>query len=196
IDAYFDHGLRRKQQGDTFKLLFANRLVERYQPLLVLEAYRNLSKRYSLELYLNNSGQQLEACKAYIAEHDLKNVHFLDEIRAWDEMPKVYEQADILVLPATYSNGNGTIIEARASGMGVVISDQINNVSHHSVDGKNCYMCGVTVESIERGIEQYLEHPERLIEHGMLSRELVKFHRNDVTAKGYYDTLRAKQIIS
>ncbi|WP_215192884.1 glycosyltransferase family 4 protein [Exiguobacterium sp. s7] len=196
IDAYFDHGLRRKRSGDTFKLLFANRLVERYQPLLVLEAYRNLSKRYSLELYLNNSGQQLEACKAYIAEHDLKNVHFLDEIRAWDEMPKVYEQADILVLPATYSNGNGTIIEARASGMGVVISDQINNVSHHSVDGKNCYMCGVTVESIERGIEQYLEHPERLIEHGMLSRELVKFHRNDVTAKGYYDTLRAKQIIS
>ncbi|MFK3988115.1 glycosyltransferase family 4 protein [Exiguobacterium mexicanum] len=196
IDAYFDHGLRRKQPGDTFKLLFANRLVERYQPLLVLEAYRNLSKRYSLELYLNNSGQQLEACKAYIAEHDLKNVHFLDEIRAWDEMPKVYEQADILVLPATYSNGNGTIIEARASGMGVVISDQINNVSHHSVDGKNCYMCDITVESIERGIEQYLEHPERLIEHGMLSRELVKFHRNDVTAKGYYDTLRAKQIIS
>lgn len=196
IDAYFDHGLRRKQPGDTFKLLFANRLVERYQPLLVLEAYRNLSKRYSLELYLNHSGQQLEACKTYIAEHDLKNVHFLNEIRAWDEMPKVYEQADILILPATYSNGNGTIIEARASGMGVVISHQINNVSHHSVDGKNCYMCDVTVESIEQGIEQYLEHPERLIEHGMLSRELVKFHRNDVTAKGYYDTLRAKQIIS
>lgn len=196
IDAYFDHGLRRKRPGDTFKLLFANRLVERYQPLLVLEAYRNLSHRYSLELYLNNSGQQLEACQSYIAEHDLKNVHFLDEIRAWDEMPKVYEQADILILPATYSNGNGTIIEARASGMGVVISNQINNVAHHSVDGKNCYMCDVTVESIERGIEQYLEHPERLIEHGMLSRELVKFHRNDVTAKGYYDTLRANQIIS
>ncbi|MEJ6528753.1 glycosyltransferase family 4 protein [Exiguobacterium sp. USCH10] len=196
IDAYFDHGLRHKKQGDTFKLLFANRLVERYQPLLVLEAYRNLSKRYNLELYLNHSGQQLEACKSYIAEHHLENVHFLDEIRAWDEMPIVYEQADILILPATYSNGNGTIIEARASGMGVVISNQINNVSHHSVDGENCYMCDVTVESIEAGIEQYLAHPERLIEHGKLSRELVKFHRNDVTAKGYYDTLREKQIIS
>lgn len=196
IDAYFNHVLRRKRPGDTFKLLFANRLVERYQPLLVLEAYRNLSKQYSLELYLNNSGQQLEACKAYIAQHQLENVHFLDEIRAWDEMPKVYEQADILILPATYSNGNGTIIEARASGMGVVLSNQINNVGHHSIDQQNCFMCEVTVESIEQGIKQYLDHPERLIEHGMLSRELVKFHRNDVTAKGYYDTLRAKKIIS
>lgn len=195
IDAYFEHPLRHKEPGDTFKLLFANRLVERYQPLLVLEAYRNLSKRYSLELYLNHSGQLLDACKAYIKTHQLEHVHFLDEIKAWDEMPRVYEQADILILPATYSNGNGTIIEARASGMGIVISNQINNVAHHSVSEENCYFCDVTVESIEASIEQYLKHPERLIKHGQLSRELVKFHRNDVTAKGYYDTLREKKLI-
>jgi len=188
IEEYYKHPLREKKKGDTYKLLFANRLVERYQPLFVLEVFEKLITQYpNLELYMNSEGSLKSACEDFIESQQLKNVHFLDKIDSWNKMHLVYKNADILILPATYSNGNGTIIEASASGMGIVISDQINNIEKHSVNGENCFISELKIDEFVKCIFNYIENPEILVSHGNLSRKLVENRRNENTARMYYD---------
>ncbi|WP_236639465.1 glycosyltransferase family 4 protein [Exiguobacterium sp. SH5S4] len=196
IDAYFDHPLRVKRRGDPVRILFANRLIDRYQPLVALKAYRALKRDYpNLSLALNRDGHLYEACRDYIKEHDLEGVTFLDEIDAWDNMHLVYRDSDILVLPATYSNGNLTIIEACASGMGVIVSRQVDNVSGHLTEGENCFKCEPTATSLEASLRNYLEAPERLATHGALSKQSVENRRNRATAATYRQLFTQANII-
>ena len=195
IDAYFEHPLRRIQKGDNVKLLFANRLVDRYQPILALKVYKQLKTKYNISLYMNSEGSQKEECERFIEENDLKDVVFLEKIESWDSMNLIYKNCDILFLPGLYSNGNGTFIEARASGMGVVISNQINNIARHSSNGINCFICKLDQEEFVQAISKYLENPELITEHGLKSRDAVTYLRNQEMAKTYFSELKVRGII-
>ena len=196
IEEYFKHPLRENKKEKNFRILFANRLIDRYQPLFVLEVFEKIIKKYpNTELYMNSEGPLKIKCMKYIESKNIKNVKFLDKIDSWNNMNLIYKDADILILPATYSNGNGTIIEARASGMGIVISNQINHIKEHSIDGKNCFICNLNVDEFVEGIIKYIENPELLIEHGILSRKLVENRKNENYAKEYYMLLKKHNII-
>ncbi|MEK6405913.1 MAG: hypothetical protein AABN34_03005 [Acidobacteriota bacterium] len=47
----------------------------------------------------------------------------------------IYARCDILILPANFSNGNFTILEAMASGMGVVVGDRVLGIGKMVEDG-------------------------------------------------------------
>ena len=120
IEEYFKHPLRKKKKDETFRLLFANRLVERYNPIFALEVFQKLEKRYpKIELYLNSDGALKTACTNFIERNGIKNVIFLDKIDSWNNMHLVYKKADILILPATYSNGNMTITGSKGIRNGI-----------------------------------------------------------------------------
>lgn len=191
IEEYYNHPMRVKKFGDPITLLFANRLVERYQPLMALEVMKRVSSKYpNIKMLMNADGSQKKECTDFIEKNNLTNVEFLDKIDSWNNMHLIYKQSDILILPCVYSNGNGTIIEARASGMGIVISNQINNIERHSKNGENCFICDLNVDEFEKAVSKYIDNPELLIDHGRLSRKLVEFRRNDYTAKQYFEIFK------
>lgn len=191
IEEYYNHPLREKKFGDPITLLFANRLVERYQPLMALEVMKRVSSKYpNIKMLMNADGSQKKECTDFIEKNNLTNVEFLDKIDSWNNMHLIYKQSDILILPCVYSNGNGTIIEARASGMGIVISNQINNIERHSKNGENCFICDLNVDEFEKAVSKYIDNPELLIDHGRLSRKLIEFRRNDYTAKQYFEIFK------
>lgn len=191
IEEYFNHPLREKKRGDRFRILFANRLIDRYQPLFALQVFEKVQLEYpNVEMAMNNDGPLKEKCIEYIRDKELKNVSFLDDIDSWNNMHLIYKDSDILILPATYSNGNGTIIEARASGMGIVISNKISYLERHSVNGENCFICELSVEDFTNAVLTYIRNPEILVPHGLLSREKVEGRRNKYTAEMYYEVFR------
>lgn len=191
IEEYFKHPLREKKQGEPITLLFANRLVDRYQPLMALEVLKRLSSKYpNIKLLMNSEGSQKKDCVDFIERNNLKNVEFLDKIDTWNNMHLVYKKADILLLPASYSNGNGTIIEASASGMGIVISNRIHHIENHAFNGINCYICDLEIDEFVRATESYILDPHKLITHGKLSRELVKERSNYYVAREYYELFK------
>jgi len=197
IEEYFNHPLRTKKNGDSYRILFANRLIDRYQPLFVLEVFEKIVSKYpNTELYMNNDGPLKSKCIEYIENRGLKNVKFLDKIDSWNNMHLVYKNADILILPATYSNGNGTINKARASGMGVVISNRINHIEKHSINGKNCFICNLKVEEFVQGITNYIESPGLIISHGELSRKLIENRKNEYTAKRYFEIFERYSLLN
>lgn len=196
IEEYYNHPLRVKKLGDPITLLFANRLVERYQPLMALEVLRRISLKYpNIKMLMNSSGSQKEQCVEFIEKNNLTNIEFLDKIDSWNDMHLIYKRSDILILPCVYSNGNGTIIEARASGMGIVISNQINNIERHSKNGENCFICNLDIDEFEEAVSKYINNLDILIEHGKLSRELVKYKRNDQMAKEYFEVFQEHGLV-
>src|SRR5690606_16148889 len=98
-----------------------------------------------------------------------------------------YKKADILILPATYSNGNMTITEAKASGMGLVLSDRINSVTKNNKSDMNCFVCDLNIDEFVSAVEKYILNPDLLCIHGRMSRDMVMERRNSVTAKYYHD---------
>lgn len=186
IEAYFSHPLRQFRQSQDYTILFANRLIDRYQPIFALEVYKVLKQKYPrIKMLMNNDGQLKQECLQFIRNENLQDVHFLEEIDSWNNMHKVYQNADILLLPATYSNGNGTIIEAAASGMGLVLSNQINDIEKEVMDGENCFICNLEIDSFVSAISKYIEEPGIFPDHGKLSRGIVEVLKNENLAKNY-----------
>jgi glycosyltransferase involved in cell wall biosynthesis len=176
IDGHLDHDLRDLDK-EKITLLFANRLTKIYEPLLALEIFNNLKKTYSnLYLKMNAQGELRDECEKYIEENQLNEyISFLDDIKFWDDLPNIYKQCDILYLPASFSNGNFTIIEAMASGMGIVISDKVNGHSDMLESGKNCFICKPDVEEFSKAIKKYLEDKALIKEHANINKSTVEY---------------------
>lgn len=183
LDAYFSHPVRTKK--DSYTYLFANRMTDIYNPLGAIEIFSEILKKYpGSHLLMNATGELKNDCRALITKLGIEShVEFLENIPSWDEMHKVYLRSDILLLPARFSNGNFTILEAMASGMGVVISDQVLGIGKLVRDGENGFNCRPSPQAFSERIEQYVQRPELFGIHAGINRPLVKPMSLDGTAK-------------
>jgi glycosyltransferase involved in cell wall biosynthesis len=137
---------------------------------------------------MNAAGELGELCRARIAELGIGDaVEFLTNLKSWSELHKVYACCDILILPANFSNGNFTILEAMASGMGVVVSDRVLGIGKMVVDKKNGFNCEPTTEAFLERIERYIQQPELLKTHAEINRPLVGPLGMKGTARFFYE---------
>ncbi|XVH33039.1 glycosyltransferase family 4 protein [Haloferacaceae archaeon DSL9] len=103
--------------------LFVGRLVEGKRPQDVLEAASIVREsRPDLTLYLCGEGPLREELEAGAGEELGDGVVFLGHV-SYDEMPKIYRSADVLVLPSRAEGVPRTVLEALASGTRVITSD-------------------------------------------------------------------------
>ncbi len=89
---------------------------------------------------------------------------FLDGLKSWDDLDEIYRGCDVLILPARFSNGNFTILEA-ASGMGLVVSQNVMGNGALIEDGVNGYRCEAAAESLANKMTNYAVQPRRISEH-------------------------------
>lgn len=174
LDAYFDHPLREAQSAYTY--LFANRMTKIYNPIGAIEIFAAVLAKYpGSRLAMNAAGELGELCRARIAELGISGaVEFLTNLKSWSELHKIYARCDILILPANFSNGNFTILEAMASGMGVVVSDRVLGIGKMVEDGKNGFNCEPTTETFLNRIERYIQQPELFRVHAEINRPLIE----------------------
>lgn len=174
IDEYFSHALREAKRAYTY--LFANRMTEIYNPIGAIDIFDEVRRRYpGSRLLMNAAGELGDECRRRIVKLGLDHsVEFLTGLKSWGDLHKVYERADILLLPASFSNGNFTILEAMASGMGVVVSDQILGIGKMVEDGINGFNCEPSTEAFLNRIERYVSQPDLLMQHATINRRLVR----------------------
>ena len=190
IDKYFKHPERTLNEGVT--IIFPNRLIPIYNPLGALEIFKELQKEYpNIRLLMNDDGEQKPDCVKYILTHGLQNnVTFLDNIKNWNDLDEIYRRSDIMLLPAKFSNGNFTIIEAMASGMGIVISDKVLGVGNMIENNENGFKGTEDTATMKAAIKKYLEQPDLLHQHAVLNRGKVKHLGGAGTAQMYYELLQ------
>mgnify|MGYP006088202749 CR=1 FL=1 len=189
LDAYFEHSLRVEKEAYTY--LFANRMTEIYNPIGALEIFVEVLSKYpGSRLLMNAAGELNERCRVKIVELGIGDaVEFLTDIQSWDELHAVYARSDILLLPAHFSNGNYTILEAMASGMGVVVSDRVLGIGKMVEDGVNGFNCEPTTIEFLKRIERYIRDPQLFKRHASLNRPMVKPLSAEGTAKFFYEVI-------
>lgn len=174
LDPYFEHPLREAKPAYTY--LFANRMTETYNPIGAIAIFAAVrSKHPGSRLVMNAAGELGEQCRTKIGELGIGDaVEFLTNLKSWSDLHKVYARCDILLLPANFSNGNFTILEAMASGMGVVVSDRVLGIGKIVEDGQNGFNCEPTTEAFLNRIERYIQEPELFRAHAEINQPLVE----------------------
>lgn len=191
LDAYFSHAPRVPKGAYTY--LLANRMTEIYNPLGALAIFAEINRRYpDSRLLMNAAGELGDACRREIKELQLEDaVEFLTDIPSWNQLHEVYARSDILLLPAHFSNGNFTILEAMASGMGIVISDEVLGIGKLITDGRNGFRCPPTVDAFVERIERYIADPGLIQVHAVINRPLVQPLSAEGTARFFHETVTA-----
>ena len=185
INPYFNHKMRNPTE--TCTILFANRLIDKYDPLFALRVFMTLSRNNcDFKMVMNNEGCLKQKCLKFIAEHNISGVTFLGEIQSWDDLHKVYESSDIFLLPARFSNGNFSIIEAMASGMGIIISKHILGSGFYIKNNTNGFRCELNVETFSKAIYSYLDNLNLFSEYTEVNRKIARTYSMNSLAKKYY----------
>lgn len=174
LDDYFSHPLREAKPAYTY--LFANRMTDIYNPIGAIDIFAQvLARAPCSRLVMNAAGELGDQCRAHIAKLGIGDVvDFLTDLKSWSELSQVYARCDILLLPANFSNGNFTILEAMASGMGVVVSDRVLGIGKMVQDGYNGFNCEPTTEAFVNRIERYISQPELFERHATINRPVVE----------------------
>jgi len=129
-------------------LLYHGRVDRRKGVLELIEAMKALREAgRSLRLVISGIGPDLAAAKEMTSALDLNDVIEFTGFVSYEDVPKVYQSADIFVSP-TWSEGfSNTILEAMASGLPIIaaravgvvdcLTDQVNALFHevHDVAG-------------------------------------------------------------
>ncbi|GAB7020495.1 glycosyltransferase family 4 protein [Halostagnicola bangensis] len=137
-------------------LLFVGRLVEGKRPEDAIRALVDVLDRYpDATLSLCGSGALREELETLAAELGIRDsVQFLGHL-SYDEMPKVYRSADVLVLPSRAEGLPRTVLEAQSSGTPVVASN-LEQISSALGPNGRTFEIG-DVDGLARGVLEALE---------------------------------------
>jgi glycosyltransferase involved in cell wall biosynthesis len=167
-------------------------MTEIYNPLGVLEIFAEIRRRYpGSRLLMNAAGELGEQVKARIRELELADdIEFLTDIPSWDRLPDIYSRSDVMLLPARFSNGNFSQLEAMASGMGMVISDEVLGIGTMIEDGHNGFRCFPDTASFVDRVERYIADPALFARHAAINRPMVAPLSSTGTARFFSEKIR------
>ncbi len=188
IDMHLQHEKRNKTVGENLLILFPGRLEDAYNPLFAIEVFSLLIQDFhQVTMRMNAHGSMRKECEDLITVKGLANkIQFIDGIKNWNDLHLIYKHADVLFIPAKNSNGPNTLIEGMASGMGVVISDQILNVSEYLENGVNGYIEPLHLTTMKKALANYLLNPSLIDQHGAISKKNVHERSASGTAQLYH----------
>lgn len=110
---------------DAPVVLFAGKLIEKKQPLRLVEAYARVRAQQPCWLLIVGDGPQrseVEYLAAHLGAAGVRIAGFLNQT----ELPAAYAAADVLVLPSAYHETWGLVVnEAMNFDLPVVVSDKV-----------------------------------------------------------------------
>jgi glycosyltransferase involved in cell wall biosynthesis len=123
---------------------------------LVLLKARRPDARFNVKMV--GRGSLTEDLKRWCAAHGLaEEVEFFEA--KFDEMPAVYQSADIVVIPSTGTEGTSlSAVESICSGATTVVT-HIGGLANIVIDGLNGYVSSLTADSLSRSIERAIDEP-------------------------------------
>jgi glycosyltransferase involved in cell wall biosynthesis len=178
VDKYINHPVRVSKQDAM--LFFGHRLIDIYNPLLALDILTSVQRYYpDMGMYMNACGNLRCIVDEYIVKKSIKNVEFII-VDSESDLDFYYSNGDISITPAKYSYGNIGTNEAMASGMPILIS---NNVKYHSEQIsmlKNGFILPMDVDSFSEKIVDYIKSKDLLSSHSIRSKNIIKYLGTEV----------------
>jgi glycosyltransferase involved in cell wall biosynthesis len=154
------------------RLVFMGRFTAQKNPLFLLEALKLIDK-LPWELNMVGDGPLLPAVKERIAALGLQNHIHLHGWVSLDEVTRVMQDSDILLMPSRSEGLSIVGIKALAHGLAILGSD-IEGIKEILVDGVNGIACPVDdQDAFARGLQALLGNAAKLKEMKQASRALA-----------------------
>lgn len=156
VDTNFFKPQRIKKNSSRPQILSVGRLERQKNLESLIRAVSGLNAN----LTIVGSGS-LKSKLIDLAKKEKVNLKIIDRIKN-TQMPKIYHQADIFVLPSIAEGSPKVLLEAMACGLPVVV---INNQENKSIvkNGENGLMVNNSIERLNHGIKTILKN-KNLIE--------------------------------
>lgn len=104
-------------------ILYVGRFQRRKRVLDLIQAFESLGMA-GVSLVLVGTGETFEACRRYVSNRHLTEVHLLG-FRNQAELPRLYAMGDLFVLPSEDEPWGLVINEAMCSGLPIVASEGV-----------------------------------------------------------------------
>lgn len=110
-------------KDDEILIVFAGKFDTVKNPLLLLDAFINISRKDVHLLFVGN-GVLEEKLKAQVSLLEAKNVHFMN-FQNQTQMPIIYQACDLFCLPSKSETWGLAVNEAMACGKAILVSDKV-----------------------------------------------------------------------
>jgi glycosyltransferase involved in cell wall biosynthesis len=121
-------------------ILFVGRMIEKKQPLALLEAFRQVRTKKKCVLLMVGTGEMIAAVRAKVHLHSIPDVicpGFLDQ----NQIAAAYAAADVFCLFSSHAETWGLVVnEAMTFGLPVVVSDRVGAATDLVREGVNGYV--------------------------------------------------------
>jgi glycosyltransferase involved in cell wall biosynthesis len=185
-----DNGVLKKYNIIKPYLLYVGRMEKKKNIAGIILAFA-LAKETNPELKLvlaGSAGHQFEEIKKIITDHRLENEVIITGYVDNDDLPVIYNQAEIFLFPTLYEGFGLPILESMASGVPVITS---NFEPHTEVGGDSAYYADpYSPEALADGINKLMSDLElrQLLKEKGLAR--VKEFSWDQTAARIYEMVQ------
>lgn len=166
-------------------VLFCGKLIEKKQPLTLIEAYARVRQEHPCWLLLVGDGHQRAAVEDLVRQRGLPGVlmaGFLNQ----SELPAAYTAADLLVLPSAWHETWGLVVnEAMNFGLPIVVSDMVGCAEDLIRPGWNGFVVPHRdVAALARAVATLVASPEMRATIGARSLTLVEEYSVERCADG------------
>jgi len=177
-------------KDDRPVILFVGRLVHCKQPLLLLEAYRQVRQKYPcVLLYVGDGPLRREIEKRAKQEPipDVQITGFLNQ----SEISQAYVAGDILVLPSAHEPWGLVVNEGMNFGLPIVVSDRVGCAPDLVHEGENGFIVPYhSVDLLAHAIETLVTNPGRRRSFGQRSLGIIADWGLNQTVEGIVKALR------
>ncbi|MFA5075831.1 MAG: glycosyltransferase family 4 protein [Patescibacteria group bacterium] len=112
-----------KTKNSKFTILYVGRLIARKGVNYLIEAFAKLNQQNDCQLLIVGGGNLEATLRKQVVDLDQdQSVKFFGAV-SHDQLPEIYRQSDVYVLPSVNEGMSNTLLEAMASGLPVVVTN-------------------------------------------------------------------------
>ncbi len=161
---FFNCGMKKQEQTE---ILFVGRLSFEKNPAFVVQVFAEYLKQDpSARLTMVGRGNLENKVNAEISRLNISK--YIRRVYETDNIVSFYQRADLLLLPSLCEGCGNVVIEAQATGVKCLVSDQVPQLTQ----------CGlVDYRSLDDGPEAWAEYMSQLLQNDSLKidREKINF---------------------
>lgn len=179
IEKHFAPNEKEHFVNGKVQIFCVGRYEERKNLFLLLEAVKELMKKYEMQLVIagemvdQNQREYYAALKRKVVEYKLEKVTLLQNLKM-KQIYDIYKQSDLFVLPSTRERASVAQLEAMSCSLPVVCSDT-NGSACYVEDGVNGYLFqDNSLLDLKEKIELLVSDKSRMLAMGEKSYSLVE----------------------
>lgn len=184
--------LRARHGIDAGRVLvvFSGKLIDRKDPLVILQAVRAMQHRNRAAVIFMGDGSEKPGLQQYVREENLEQIAFPGFVNQ-AEMPRIYGMSDVFVLPSKFEPRGAVVNEAMACGLPVVTSTMVGSNGDIVRDGDNGFIFPVgDASALAKVLDRLVEDDALRRRMGQRSLEIISQwdYRKDV--EGVVEAMR------